>query len=569
MPGLSDYDKRQAKILAKLIDRIKSVYNAAIIDIAFFASNTPSMGGKFSLSLYPALEKTIQKKMAGMHKELYAIVTSGIKQSWGNANDKNDLIVDKRLASKKPSIRAKQILYDPNMGAMNAFISRTEKGMDLSKRVWKSVKPFKKELEQSLGLGISEGKSAKAMASDIKEYLNHPDKLFHRVRGEDGRLYLSQAARNYESGKGRYKSSYKNALRVTRTETNMAYRAAHHERWQTLPFVKGVHIKLSNNHPKYDICDELKGMYPKDFKFVGWHPQCLCYAVPEMMSDEEYDKLEDQILNGDPITPAEGVTKPPPGFTNWVKDNKTRIEGWKNTPYWVKDNPKYYDGALKGRRPRGSVDNFKAAGKPIGDQFTKIEKSISVPTNSALAIISSVHGDGVLKNIPFTSTPTAQYEAAFYHKNKSPIMIKLSKSATEPVSSIVHEMGHYFDLYAIGDKGEFSSLVPGSPAAKVVEVAKKSKAITKLQKEFDNLIVAKSKKEYLQYLLSNKEIFARLYTQYIAEASGNKTMLTEMGKAANPKIPGSIPYQWSRSDFAGIKKAMDEMMTELGWRVSR
>ena len=54
---------------------------------------------------------------------------------------------------------------------------------------------------------------------------------------------------------------------------------------QQLDFILGIEVHLSNNHtclnakgepePFYDICDELQGRYPKDFKFTGWHP--LCY----------------------------------------------------------------------------------------------------------------------------------------------------------------------------------------------------------------------------------------------------------------------------------------------------
>jgi hypothetical protein len=54
----------------------------------------------------------------------------------------------------------------------------------------------------------------------------------------------------------------------------MAYRSADVARWEKLDFVTGYEVKLSNNHPEYDICDELAGKYPKTFVFKGWHPNC-------------------------------------------------------------------------------------------------------------------------------------------------------------------------------------------------------------------------------------------------------------------------------------------------------
>ncbi|MDR0754714.1 MAG: hypothetical protein LBF04_04920, partial [Prevotellaceae bacterium] len=70
-----------------------------------------------------------------------------------------------------------------------------------------------------------------------------------------------------------YRSSFKNARRLTATETNIAYRAADYERMQDFDFVVGIEINLSNNHtlngkPFTDMCDDLKGKYPKDFKFT-------------------------------------------------------------------------------------------------------------------------------------------------------------------------------------------------------------------------------------------------------------------------------------------------------------
>ena len=109
-----------------------------------------------------------------------------------------------------------------------------------------------------------------------------------RVRDKHGNLRLSKAAKAYHPGRGVYRSSYRNALRLTATENNMAYRTADHLRWQQQPFVVGIEIKLSNNHTCkgvigrfVDICDDRAGVYPKDFKFVGWHPHCRCYCVPK------------------------------------------------------------------------------------------------------------------------------------------------------------------------------------------------------------------------------------------------------------------------------------------------
>jgi hypothetical protein len=98
--------------------------------------------------------------------------------------------------------------------------------------VWNYTNQFKNEIEMGLDLGIRNGLPAAEMASDLQQYLKYPKKLFRRVRDEHGNLQLSTAAKEFHPGQGVYRSSYKNAMRLARTETNMAYRTADHERIQ-------------------------------------------------------------------------------------------------------------------------------------------------------------------------------------------------------------------------------------------------------------------------------------------------------------------------------------------------
>jgi hypothetical protein len=348
MPDLNaQYERKLLAQHKRRAMQLRALFDEAIQDITLAAAKVTYQGQVFSLSKYPQLKARIDAAIKRMHGEIYAGVVDGIEASWGMSNEKNSILVDKRVNSGKLKGKTlpdkwKRILYDPNDQARQAFLTRKEKGLDLSERVWNSLEPFKQQLEMGLGAGISEGKPAAAMARDLRAALNDPDRLFRRVRNAKGNLKLSKAAQAYKPGQGVYRSSYKNALRLTRTETNMAYRKADFERWQQLPFVRGILVKLSDAHPRYDICDRLAGEYPPDFVFVGWHPQCLCHAVPMMISDDEYEKLEDQILGisdeGPKVAP---VATPHKEFAAYVEENRDRIKGWKNTPYWIRDNKQH------------------------------------------------------------------------------------------------------------------------------------------------------------------------------------------------------------------------------------
>lgn len=185
-------------------------------------------------------------------------------------------------------------------------------------------------IETSLSEGLAEGRSAAELLRTIREDLREPDRLFRRVRDRNGILQLSKSARGYHPGQGVYRSSYKNALRLTRTEINVSYAEADFERWQRLDFVIGYEVRLSNNHtcnghPFTDICDELAGKYPKWFKFTKWHPQCRCVCLA--------------IFDDDPG--AGEVRDVPANFKQWVTDNQPHLDRSikKGTaPYWVRDN---------------------------------------------------------------------------------------------------------------------------------------------------------------------------------------------------------------------------------------
>jgi len=141
-------------------------------------------------------------------------------------------------------------------------------------------------------------------------------------------------------------------MRLTRTETNMAYRTADHLRWKQMDFVVGIEIRTSNHHPAPDICDDLKGKYPKDFKFVGWHPQCRCHAVPILSDLDEMIEWGKQVLAGEADIDSyhpEQITELPSGFRNWVMKNEERIKGASSMPYFLRDNRAYLPDAISSK----------------------------------------------------------------------------------------------------------------------------------------------------------------------------------------------------------------------------
>ena len=358
MPKPTDYDKTHLRNMAAIGTRIDRIFKKAAEEAAKIGVSIKSPLPEdriFSFDDYPETKKQIERLMTALQESMETTIVNGVRSSWTLSNNKNNALVSRIFGDRVGDLSKEQYrrYFSTNGDALDAFMQRKEQGLNLSDRVWRYTTEFKREIELGLDLGIRTGESAAEMTRSLRQYLQHPDKLFRRVRDKHGNLKLSKAAKAFHPGRGVYRSSYKNARRLAATETNIAYRTSDHLRWQQMEFVVGIEIKLSNNHtlngvPLTDICDTLKGKYPKDFKFVGWHPHCRCHAVTVLKTDDEMAEDTRRILDGKEPTKASRntVRDVPDAFKGWVEEHADRIEMGGNLPYFVADNRKRVDTIL-------------------------------------------------------------------------------------------------------------------------------------------------------------------------------------------------------------------------------
>ena len=327
---------------------IDEVYNTAAREAAAIGTSIHKINPNraFSFAGYPSTARRIETLLESLKLGLQTVIVNGVRSEWTLANNKNNELCNQVFGNnvgKLPQAAYKRY-YSSNPEALEAFTQRKVAGLRLSDRVWNYTNQFKDEIELGLDVGIRDGLSADEMSRQLRTFLKYPDKLFRRVRDKDGNLQLSKRAAAFHPGQGVYRSSYKNARRLAATECNIAYRTADHLRWQQMDFVVGIEIEPSGtNHPVKDICDDLKGKYPKDFKWTGWHPHCRCHAVTVLKTDEELDRDTERILDGEePLSDSENkVSAIPDVFNKWIDDNRERAKGWASMPYFVRDNPQY------------------------------------------------------------------------------------------------------------------------------------------------------------------------------------------------------------------------------------
>jgi hypothetical protein len=248
------------------------------IDLIFMRSSILKAGldGKLNLDFNPVFLKIMNEALKEFCIDVETTTVRAVRKEWNLSVQKNDKFMARLLAGIKIPEKIRKKLFATNMQAVNSFINRKTQGFKLSERIWDLTKQFRQKLEAGLQLGVAQGTPAATMATQMKVSLKDPDRLYRRVRDELGQLQLSRAAKQYHPGSGQYRSSYRNALRLTRNEMNLAYRTADYERWKDMDFIGGFEVHLSNRHQIPDICDQAVGRYPKNFKFVGWHCQCLC-----------------------------------------------------------------------------------------------------------------------------------------------------------------------------------------------------------------------------------------------------------------------------------------------------
>ena len=271
---MKKYENEHYRRVAAYEHSIKKLYDAAVREMSKVSVGVTLGEKPFKFDDYPALRTRANKIIREFGKDIIKTIEVGVNKEWEFANVKNDILLNEATKGKSIPKAMVSSWNARSVSAQKAFRERVVNGMDLSDRIWRSMGQFKQEMEMSLDIGIRTGKAATRISQDIRPYLEKPDKLFRKVRDQHGQLVLSKNAKAYNPGRGMYRSSYKNALRVARTETNMAYRASDHERWKKIDFVVGLEIRRSNNPYECDICSTLAGRYPKDFKFVGWHPNC-------------------------------------------------------------------------------------------------------------------------------------------------------------------------------------------------------------------------------------------------------------------------------------------------------
>jgi hypothetical protein len=129
-------------------------------------------------------------------------------------------------------------------------------------------------------------------------------------------------------------------------------------------------------------------------------------------------------------------------------------------------------------------------------------------------------------------------------------------NAEPPITSTVHEIGHYLDAHGFGS-GPNPEMVIGRFASSTQALAEWRQAVTTSQ-AYQELVNAGG----TAYTTSIPELLARSYEQWIAERSGNEVL----GAKIRARLSDHPHLYWEDEDFRPIAEALDRLFATRGLR---
>lgn len=225
--------------------------------------------------------------------------------------------------------------------------------------------------------------------------------------------------------------------------------------------------------------------------------------------------------------------------------------------------------------------------KPVGSAVSQLFKTevsertqVGKVINHTLKTIDKVHGvDRVPGQIVIKQTYGERRVGVYRSYLGKPLDIGVSVKGTHRELTLAHEIGHAIDHQMLDIAGRYASQTSTKLSAwrNAVKESRAFKALREslnAQPEFREIPtphgvirqrIETVNKQWVRYATQTEELFARSYSQYIAEVSGDPLMLEQV-QAVITKTTYAKHELWDADDFALIRKAFDELFESLGWR---
>ncbi len=252
---------------------------------------------------------------------------------------------------------------------------------------------------------------------------------------------------------------------------------------------------------------------------------------------------------------------------------ETSCGGYNCTHFWT---PVIAEATSK-KRPKKKVDSATATGVPVSEALdVTVRGDHKRAIDYAIRLIDQVHGDGVLKTLPVVNLVNGTDEGRFsyYVGSREAVQIAVRESGAHRELTTIHEIGHYLDHSGIGKRLEMSSVsdtmmdgwrkaVRSSAAYEKLISAKRRGYVEVERGGIKGIFTGPSFHSHWNYLLSDEELWARSYAQYITTRTNDAVLRDQLAIALSNKVEDG--NQWTDDDFEPIAKEIDNLFKQLGW----
>lgn len=177
-------------------------------------------------------------------------------------------------------------------------------GFTLSHRIWRiqndGLSGIKAVIADVYANRTSTLKLAKSLEDKLGADADMPRWVASRLYGMTATERM-QSDKGLLSGQATSRGIAYNAIRLARTELQIANHAVSTSIVANLPWVTGRNVVLSPAHPVSDICDKWAsgGPYPKTQSILPLHPNCLCYYIDVLSSMADFKSSVQGWMTGE------------------------------------------------------------------------------------------------------------------------------------------------------------------------------------------------------------------------------------------------------------------------------
>ena len=235
-------------------------------------------------NLLAQIDAEIARLRISLNAKIRASMAQGVDQGLGamthvarSAGIKGNVTIGSSFIGQDGKIRR----YDPrtttlatsrwgqiNKSAMDHLIRFRPGGLTFSQNVWSANWEVQRTMRNLVSQSVLIGESSQKLARTLTQYTTK---------------------RGLQIRPGVYKSAYKNAWRLARTEINRAFHEGQIRYSQEKKNIIDGHIwRLGGGGPWFCVCPDLAGrFFPTGSTPAKPHPQCMCYLEFHIIGDEK------------------------------------------------------------------------------------------------------------------------------------------------------------------------------------------------------------------------------------------------------------------------------------------